>query len=119
MSKILYSRVHVNDAYILKNIEEDELLDYVKRQLAKEMAEYIVNNEELRTLKREHIKFDDYILDVYNDLDVPYSNFGEQFTMSLIIVDPVKYKQLSGIIKLLDLKYTDENDNTIFLKDLL
>lgn len=102
MSKILYSRVHINDAYILKNLEEDELLDYVKRQLAKEMAEYIVNNEEFVTLKREH-----------------NSNFGEQFTMSLMIVDPVKYKQLSGIIKLLDLKYTDENDNTIFLKDLL
>lgn len=102
MSKILYSRVHINDAYILKNLEEDELLDYVKRQLAKEMAEYIVNNEEFVTLKREH-----------------NSNFGEQFTMSLMIVDPVRYKQLSGIIKLLDLKYTDENDNTIFLKDLL
>ena len=102
MSKILYSRVHVNDAYILKNIEEDELLDYVKRQLAKEMAEYIVNNEEFVTLKREH-----------------NSNFGEQFTMSLIIVDPVKYKQLSSIIKLLDLKCTDENNNTIFLKDFL
>lgn len=102
MSKILYSRVHINDAYILKNLEEDELLDYVKRQLAKEMTECIVNNEEFVTLKREH-----------------NSNFGEQFTMSLIVVDPVKYKQLSGIIKLLDLKYTDENDNTIFLKDLL
>lgn len=102
MSKILYSRVHINDAYILKNLEEDELLDYVKRQLAKEMAEYIVNNEEFVTLKREH-----------------NSNFGEQFIMSLMVVDPVKYKQLSGIIKLLDLKYTDENDNTIFLKDLL
>lgn len=102
MSKILYSKVRINDAYILKNLEEDELLDYVKRQLAKEMAEYIVNNEEFVTLKREH-----------------NSNFGEQFTMSLMVVDPVKYKQLSGIIKLLDLKYTDENDNTIFLKDLL
>ena len=102
MSKILYSRVRINDAYILKNLEEDELLDYVKRQLAKEMAEYIVNNEEFVTLKREH-----------------NSNFGEQFTMSLIIVDPVKYKQLSSIIKLLDLKCTDENNNTIFLKDFL
>lgn len=102
MSKILYSRVRINDAYILKNLEEDELLDYVKRQLAKEMAEYIVNNEEFVTLKREH-----------------NSNFGEQFTMSLIIVDPVKYKQLSNIIKLLDLKFTDENGNTIFLKDFL
>jgi len=102
MSKILYSRVRINDAYILKNLEEDELLDYVKRQLAKEMAEYIVNNEEFVTLKREH-----------------NSNFGEQFTMSLTIVDPVKYKQLSSIIKLLDLKCTDENNNTIFLKDFL
>jgi hypothetical protein len=102
MSKILYSMVRINDAYILKNLEEDELLDYVKRQLAKEMAEYIVNNEEFVTLKREH-----------------NLNFGEQFTMSLIIVDPVKYKQLSGIIKLLDLKCTDENGNTIFLKDFL
>lgn len=103
MSKILSAQMRIDDIYLLRDLEEAEILDYVKTILAKEIAELIVNNEDIAILRKE---------------DSPYEHI-QKFIMSVTTVDHHKYTELSSAIRLLNLKYIDTDGNTIYLKDLL
>lgn len=103
MSKKFTVHIKVEDPVLLRDLDPIELEDYIQRKLTGLISEAIVRDKTVYSLQK-------------------YKNNvtrGEIYEMSMITVNPIKYEQLKDILNILDLKYIDEDNTTIYLKDLL
>ena len=103
MSKKFTVRIKVDDPVLLRDLDPDEVEDYIQRKLVSALSSAIIDDRTVYTLQK-------------------YQNNvsrGEIYEMSMITVNPIKYEQLKDILNILNLKYVDEDNTTIYLKDLL
>ena len=103
MSKKFTVHIKVEDPVLLRDLDPIELEDYIQRKLTGLISEAIVRDKTVYSLQKYKNNF----------------TRGEIYEMSMITVNPIKYEQLKDILNILDLKYIDEDNTTIYLKDLL